>query len=697
MTSPPGLPSPRSQWARALPALALAALAACERGPRPGLPEALPDGRPPAVSPDGNPNAPGAPAVERGGNAIVLSWAAPSDGATVDGYDVYRGATRIASAHEPRLWDRDARAGEHVCYSVVARAGGRRSPQSSPTCIVAPDVLEPSTPGALEASGAGPAAAKLRWAESKDDVGVTGYEVLEGEAVVARTRLVEQRIEGLTPGVEHCFRVRAVDAAGNLSQSAGPACLSLPPDHGAPSTPGGLAAAPQPGAVELRWSPSSDDVGVGGYEVLHAGAVVERTGATHVRVAGLAPGREACFQVVARDVTGKRSAPTAPACATPPDVTPPTVPASTTGREQGETIVLSWSHSTDDVGVARYEILQDGRVVARPEGPPATVGGLTPNVRVCLAVRACDGAGNCSKASGKFCATPLDATPPAPVARVSLAPEGDRRFAVSWTPTKDNVAVIGYEVLRDGQVIARLGPDAKVIADAGLAPATRYCYTVVAHDAVGLRSAPPTPACAIAPDLRPPTAPETLAAAARSSREIVLAWSPATDDLGVTGYEVVEGEQVLATSHALHGGVGGLAPETDHCLAVLALDAAGNRSPPSPVVCVRTPAPTVPVAPSALRIQPTGRGDLLLTWEPSPDPVTAYTVYWDGGGRGERPIGTTEVARFKVFGKPAQERHCYRVSAVAEERGESPRTLAVCGTAGSDSSVSATPARAALR
>ncbi|HSN92767.1 MAG TPA: hypothetical protein VLS93_16160, partial [Anaeromyxobacteraceae bacterium] len=223
-------------------------------------------------------------------------------------------------------------------------------------------------------------------------------------------------------------------------------------------------------------------------------------------------------------------------------------------------------------------------------------------------------------------------------------------------------------------------PQATSFQDDGLLPATRHCYVVVAEDAAGNASPASEPACAVTPDLVPPTAPPRLVAYPRSATQLALDWDAAKDDVRVEGYEVLRDGRVVATGPATRALVPDLAPETEACVTVRAFDPAGNRGPATRA-CGRTAGAGVPGAPWNVRAAGTGPRELSLTWEPSPDPGVVYVVFWDGSRHGERPVGTTPREAFKVFGNPATERHCYRVVARTEDERESPSTRPVCASA----------------
>ncbi|WP_458247885.1 cellulase family glycosylhydrolase [Streptomyces sp. MAI_2237] len=93
-------------------------------------------------------------------------------------------------------------------------------------------------------------------------------------------------------------------------------------------------------------------------------------------------------------------------------------------------------------------------------------------------------------------------------------------------------------------------------------------------------------------DTQAPTAPGTPAASAVTATSVTLTWPAATDDVGVTGYDVVRvaggDETRVATSTTNTATVSGLSAATAYTFAVYAHDAAGNRSARSAGVNVTT-------------------------------------------------------------------------------------------------------------
>ncbi|MDT0347458.1 cellulase family glycosylhydrolase [Streptomyces litchfieldiae] len=94
-------------------------------------------------------------------------------------------------------------------------------------------------------------------------------------------------------------------------------------------------------------------------------------------------------------------------------------------------------------------------------------------------------------------------------------------------------------------------------------------------------------------DTEAPTAPGTPTASAVTATTATLSWTASTDDVGVTGYDIVRvdsgTETRVASSTSNRVTVTGLTAGTGYTFAVYAKDAAGNRSARSGTVSVATP------------------------------------------------------------------------------------------------------------
>ncbi|MER5732222.1 discoidin domain-containing protein [Streptomyces sp. NPDC002138] len=133
-------------------------------------------------------------------------------------------------------------------------------------------------------------------------------------------------------------------------------------------------------------------------------------------------------------------------------------------------------------------------------------------------------------------------------------------------------------------------------------------------------------------DTQAPTAPTALTYTEPATGRIKLTWQAATDNVGVTGYDVYANNQ-LRTSVA-----GDVTTYTDTqptsagvTYFVRARDAAGNQSPNSNSVTRAgdTGDTQAPTAPGALSLTEPATGQIKLTWQASADNVgvTGYEVY----------------------------------------------------------------------
>ncbi|GEQ84799.1 hypothetical protein ULMS_03070 [Patiriisocius marinistellae] len=79
------------------------------------------------------------------------------------------------------------------------------------------DTQAPSVPTSLSASNVAETSVTLSWNASTDNTGVTGYDVYQGTSNLGTVTGTSANITGLTAATAYQFRVRAKDAAGNVS------------------------------------------------------------------------------------------------------------------------------------------------------------------------------------------------------------------------------------------------------------------------------------------------------------------------------------------------------------------------------------------------------------------------------------------------------------------------------------------------
>ncbi|MFT3917145.1 MAG: GDSL-type esterase/lipase family protein [Anaeromyxobacteraceae bacterium] len=176
-----------------------------------------------------------------------------------------------------------------------------------------------------------------------------------------------------------------------------------------------------------------------------------------------------------------------------PDTAPPSVPSGLTATGTSVSRVsLAWTASTDNVAVAGYRVYRDGTQVATTAATTFVDTALAPATTHVYGVAAYDGAGNLSAVSGPVPGTTLpDGTAPSVPASLRAMAVTAHRVDLAWAASTDDVGVDGYEVSRDGTLLAVVtGP---AFSDADLPPLSTHGYSVAARDAAGnvsARSAP---------------------------------------------------------------------------------------------------------------------------------------------------------------------------------------------------------------
>ncbi len=150
---------------------------------------------------------------------------------------------------------------------------------------------------------------------------------------------------------------------------------------------------------------------------------------------------------------------------------------------------------------------------------------------------------------------------------------------LNWNASTDNVGVAGYDVYQGNTVITTVTGTSYQVT--GLSPNTAYSFTVRAKDAAGNESSASNTANATTlgqPDTQAPTAPSALVASNITQTTVDLNWNGSTDNVGVTGYDVSQGNTVITTVTGTTYKVTGLSPNTAYSFSVRAKDAAGNVS-----------------------------------------------------------------------------------------------------------------------
>ncbi|SDW65547.1 lytic polysaccharide monooxygenase [Paenibacillus sp. PDC88] len=170
-------------------------------------------------------------------------------------------------------------------------------------------------------------------------------------------------------------------------------------------------------------------------------------------------------------------------------------------------------------------------------------------------------------------------------------------------------------------------------------------------------------------DTTAPTAPSGLHSMGVTANSVSLMWSAATDNVGVTGYEIYRGSTLVATvsGSTLTYNATGLTANTSYSFTVKAKDAAGNVSAASNALSITTsgastPDTSAPSAPSGLHSMGVTASSVSLMWSAATDntAVTGYEIY-----RGSTLVATVSgtTLEYNVTGLTANTSYSFTVKA----------------------------------
>ena len=278
------------------------------------------------------------------------------------------------------------------------------------------------------------------------------------------------------------------------------------------------------------------------------------------------------------------------------DVTPPVISGVGNGTPDQQGVSITWTtnepaDSQVDYGTSSSYGSSTSRDTSLVTTHTQLLAALNAGTTYHYRVRSTDASGNPALSSDFTFTTSSASDTLAPTIPTGLTASAvsPTEIDVSWTAASDDVGVTKYVLQRDGATIAQ--PTGTRYADTTVAPATSHTYTVAAVDGAGNSSAPSDPAAATTPaDTSAPTVPAGLTAVAVSSTQVNLSWTGASDNVGVTRYNILRFGTQIGTATGTTYSDTTTNPGTAYSYTVTAQDAAGNVSTPSNTASVSTPA-----------------------------------------------------------------------------------------------------------
>ncbi len=487
---------------------------------------------------------------------LTLSWTASTDNVGVAAYEIYQGGSLInGSVVGTSFGVTGLTCNTSYSFTVKAKdAAGNVSAASNTfnATTSACDTQAPSVPVNLNASNITATGLVISWNASTDNVGVTAYEVYQGATLVnGNVAATSLSISGLACNTSYSFTVKAKDAAGNVSAGSSPLnVITTACPTGTVIYDDALAA----GWEDWSWSSTRnyantapvqtgfnsiwvDYTGWGGLSLRQATPITTNANTVlkfwvysaavnnmlfYIQTDDSSPQPASyAFTTSAnqwKEITVNMAQMGNPATikrlnfqnnsgsnitaffdqirtetGAQADTQAPTVPANLSASAVAQnSLTLSWTASTDNVGVTAYEVYRGTTLLnGSVAGTSYNVTGLACNTSYALTVKAKDAAGNVSAASSALnvtttaCADTQAPSTPTGLAAANKTPTG---FLLSWNASTDNVGVVAYEVYRGGTLVNG-NVTTTSLAIIGLICNTTYSFTVKAKDAVGNVSA----------------------------------------------------------------------------------------------------------------------------------------------------------------------------------------------------------------
>ena len=376
----------------------------------------------------------------------------------------------------------------------------------------------------------------LSWDKLISDVGLDFYEVyVDSKCYKSKKNTIT--IKKLSPGT-HTFRIIAIDKNDNEIFSDTVKSFNVK-DATAPK-PGKITVTQVAGnqdAIKIAMNGFSDNKGIDGYIIKVNGKVVEDdfTGSSYTYTQKNLAGK-VNVEVIAFDDAGNKSK-AAKKAVTIKDVTGPTKVTGLSVKSATEkAAVLTWNAAKDNVGVTGYEVVVNGKTY-KSKTNSITVKKLKAGT-ASFTVYAVDKAKNKSLVSDKFSFEVADGTAPkAGKITVTQVAGNQDAIKIAMNGFSDNKDIDGYIIKVNGKVVEDdFTGNSYIYNQKNLAG--KVNVEVIAFDAAGNQSKAAKKKIT-AKDITPPEKVTGLKVVSASEKEVKLSWNTASDNVGVTQYEVV--------------------------------------------------------------------------------------------------------------------------------------------------------------
>jgi chitodextrinase len=471
------------------------------------------------------------------------------------------------------------------------------------------------------------------WVTSIDDVAVISYEIYRNGAIIGNVSATTNSFNdiGLSSFTEYTYFVKAVDGGGLKTQSNTIVMKTLMPNQ-APNPFVVTIGSRTSSSNSFTWTNTGDDFAVVNYEIFRDGVSIALIGVTNIFTDyNLNANTTHAYYLYAIDGEGLRTKSNTISMTTLVENQAPNPFILTAGTTTLTTNAFTWTQSVDDVAVASYEIYRNNTLINTVSSSVASYldTGLASATTYSYYVKAVDGDGlkTQSNVINMRTLTPNQAPNPFVLSNGSNTITSN---SFTWTNTSDDVAVVAYEIYRNGVLLTSTAGNANSYNDTGLASNTTYSYYVKAVDGPGLKTQSNTISMKTALPNQAPNA-FTLTAGSNTISSNSLTWTNTGDDVGVASYEVYRNGSLVGTTagNANSYNDTGLASSTAYSYYVKAVDGAGLKTQSNTVTMT-----TANKAPNAFTLT-AGSNTISsnsFTWTNTGDDVgvASYEIYRNG-------------------------------------------------------------------
>jgi uncharacterized protein YkwD/chitodextrinase len=301
------------------------------------------------------------------------------------------------------------------------------------------------------------------------------------------------------------------------------------------------------------------------------------------------PNVNTTFTLTASNLSGNVSARVSVSIAAANDTQPPTAPSSLSAVAiTSGGVALAWGASTDNVGVAGYQIFRNGGALLSVPNLPLSYSDIhtSPSTTYTYYLKAYDAAGNYSSPSNSIQVTTSSVLPPPTAPPTISSFLGTPSTVAPGQPVSLSWITLGATTLMLDHGIGDVSTRTAITVN----PTVNTIYTLTAVNNLGSATARFIVWINPYADNQPPTAPSSLTAVAIASGGVTLAWGASNDDVGVAGYQIFRNGSALISVSSLPLSYSdlGASPSTTYTYFAKAFDAAGNYSGPSNSVSVTT-------------------------------------------------------------------------------------------------------------